>query len=63
MHPDSEAFRKSYFEEKNLFDPFPSDIFHDAILDELTLILLPANIYGFYLKEKKWGECQLWIHD
>lgn len=58
MHPDSKAFEKPYFEQKISFDPFPSTIFHDAILDELALILLPANIYGFYMKERKWGEYQ-----
>lgn len=61
--PDSEAFKNSSHELKYSLDPFPTSIFHDACLDELTLILLPANIYGFYLKEKRWGECQSWIHD
>ena len=56
MHPDSTAFENSYIEHSYSFDRFPSTIFHDDVLDESALILLPANVYGFYLKEKKWGE-------
>lgn len=63
MHPDSNAFQKSSLELRSLLDPFPSSISHDATLGEETLILLPANVYGFYMKEKKWGECQTWTHN
>ena len=57
MHPESSAFRPdSALQKETPHDPFPTQISHDAELDELTLKLLPAKVSGFHFHEKKWGK-------
>ena len=53
MHPKAAAF---LFDSKEIksFDRWPDTIPHNAELDEVNLMLLPPEVYGFPLKEKKW---------
>ncbi|MCJ1360825.1 MAG: hypothetical protein MMC33_010834 [Icmadophila ericetorum] len=53
FHPGSSPFGV-YHTAKEQFDPWPQVIPCDTVLDEMSLILLPAEIHGFPLKDKKW---------
>jgi hypothetical protein len=53
LHPDAALFSggRSSREE---FDKRPVEILLKEDLDDENLMLLPANVHGFDLKEKKW---------
>lgn len=53
FHPRADAFE---FGAKNrvLFDKWPTSIPHNGTLHETDFLLLPPDIHGYPLKEKKW---------
>ncbi|KAM7210502.1 hypothetical protein V8F06_014115 [Rhypophila decipiens] len=53
FHEHAEAFRFS-FAGRATFDSWPEKLPGNLTPSNLQLMLLPAGIYGFYFKEKKW---------
>ncbi|KAM7185678.1 Fidgetin-like protein 1 [Naviculisporaceae sp. PSN 640] len=53
FHTTSPAFVFSLV-ERAAFDTWPEEISNDDTLSDDQLMLLPADIHGFFFKEKKW---------
>ena len=51
MHPDAPLFHNSEAPSQQLTGL-------DKVIDDGSKLLLPANIVGFNMSEKKWGEHQ-----
>lgn len=59
FHNHAEAFKFSACRVVS-FDKWPQQI--EAItaeLDQISTMLLPPGIHGFFLKDKKWGTCKV----
>jgi hypothetical protein len=56
LHPDALGFSGGG-SSKDEFDKRPAVITLKDDLDGEHMMLLPANVYGFDLKEKKWCTC------
>ena len=41
---------------KALYDRWPESISNNSYLSEDNFMLLPPEIHGFFLKDKRWGE-------
>ena len=54
MHPYAEAFRFIKALKLRKFDQFPTYLKLDDSLSDVCFLLMPPDIHGFYLNEKKW---------
>ena len=55
FHSTASAFAFSHT-AKALYDQWPDSISNTKTLSEDNLMLLPPDIHGFFLKEKRWGK-------
>jgi len=57
LHRDAHAFRAAEQPKQPAvpFDPWPYDIDVNSTISEDDLMVLPPDVHGFHLKEKKWG--------
>lgn len=58
FHPEADAFVFDH-RSKAPHDPWPESIANSKELCNDTMMLLPRDVHGFFLSEKKWGMSDL----
>jgi hypothetical protein len=56
FHPEAPVFRQERMTPASIYDRRPLTLQQDSVPIEEDFYMMPPNVHGFVIQDKKWGE-------